>query len=79
MSNNGYEVVAAIAAHSKFESLVKECVERNLGCTTWEGLAAKRVSCVGGVFLVDGVEVCKTTPVVFDGGSFKFNFEDLTK
>lgn len=66
-------------AHQRFEALVKECVERNLGCETWQGLADGRVTCLYGVFVVDGKPVCKTTPVTFDGGAFKFGFEDLTR
>ena len=79
MNPYDYENEAAKAAHEKFESLVAECVERNLGCKTWEGLAKKRITCVGGVFLVDGNPVCKTTPVTFDRFAFRFHFEDLTK
>lgn len=66
-------------AHQRFEALVKECVERNLGCEVWQGLADHRVECHYGTFYVDGKPVCKTTPVLFEDGAFKFNFEDLTK
>lgn len=66
-------------AHQRFEALVKECVERNLGCEVWQGLAERRVECLYGTFTVDGKPVCRTTPVVFEDGAFKFCFEDLTK
>jgi hypothetical protein len=69
----------ASKAHQRFEALVKECVERNLGCEVWQGLADRRVECLYGTFIVDGKPVCKTTPVVFEDGAFKFGFEDLTK
>lgn len=69
----------ADVAHKRFEDLVKECVERNLGCETWQGLADCRVKCLYGAFFVDGHPVCRTTPVVFEGGALKFCFEDLTK
>lgn len=66
-------------AHQRFESLVKEVVERRLGCETWQGLADNRLKCLFGTFFVDGHPVCKTTPVRFEDGCFKFTFEDLTK
>jgi len=66
-------------AHEKFEALVKECVERNLGCSAWEGLASKRLACTGGLFTVDGKPVCAASPVTFADGAFKFHFEDLSK
>lgn len=79
MSAKYYGQEMAKRAHEKFESLVKECVERNLDCSAWEGLASKRLACTGGVFTVDGKPVCATRPVVFEDGAFKFYFEDLTK
>lgn len=73
-----YFRAVAEQAHQRFESLVKEVVERRMGCDTWAGLAGGRLRCVAGVFLVDDVPVCKATPVRFEDGCFKFEFEDLT-
>lgn len=74
-----YQRACAKQAHDRFEALVKEVVERKLGCETWQGLADSRLSCLYGTFFVDGHPVCKTTPVRFEDGAYKFEFEDLTK